>query len=83
LLSNHLQFWNSIGYEYDTSVVTELAKPSQEALMKLFAVSSVQFDIYRREILDKLNIMNNLKKPWKEGKYSCCFTFIVSANYYF
>lgn len=39
LLSSHLQFWNTIGYEYDTSIASELAKPSQEALMKLFAVS--------------------------------------------
>ncbi|XP_048732901.2 WD repeat and HMG-box DNA-binding protein 1-like [Ostrea edulis] len=40
LLSNHLQFWNSIGYEYDPAIVAELAKPSQEALMKLFALSA-------------------------------------------
>lgn len=41
LMSNHLQFWNTIGYQYDTSIANDMAKPSQEALMKLFAVSWV------------------------------------------
>lgn len=39
LFSNHFDHWISQGFEFDTSMKQEALKPSQEALMKLFAVS--------------------------------------------
>lgn len=39
LFSNHFDHWTSQGFEFDTSMKQEALKPSQEALMKLFAVS--------------------------------------------
>lgn len=40
LFSNHFDHWTSQGFEFDTSMKQEVLKPSQEALMKLFALSA-------------------------------------------
>ena len=41
LLTAHFDQWAKQGYEVDDSQKAETRKPSQEALMKLFAVSNV------------------------------------------
>lgn len=40
LFANHFDHWTSQGFEFDASMKQEVLKPSQEALMKLFALSA-------------------------------------------
>ena len=41
LFANHFDHWTSQGFEFDGGLKHEALKPSQEALMKLFAVSTL------------------------------------------
>lgn len=40
LFANHFDHWTSQGFEFDSGLKHEALKPSQEALMKLFALSA-------------------------------------------
>ncbi|KAK3093566.1 hypothetical protein FSP39_017398 [Pinctada imbricata] len=40
LFANHFDHWKQVGYEYLESTKADVLKPSQEALMKLFALSA-------------------------------------------
>lgn len=78
LLSSHLQFWNTIGYEYDTSIASELAKPSQEALMKLFALSARSDREFRA--LEVCEMMSEPHTLQLAIKYACRLKYMQLAE---
>ncbi|XP_078314086.1 WD repeat and HMG-box DNA-binding protein 1-like [Crassostrea virginica] len=78
IMSNHLQFWNTIGYQYDTSIANDMAKPSQEALMKLFALSARSDREFRAfEVCEMMSEPHTLQLAIK---YACRLKYMQLAE---